>query len=68
MQILDGKLASQAIKEDLAHKISLLKAQAKKIPHLAAILVGSNAGKRNLRGFKSKELQSNRNHINLIPV
>ena len=44
MQILDGKLASKAIKEELAHKISVLKSQAKKIPHLAAILVGNNAG------------------------
>ena len=44
MQILDGKLASKAIKEELAHKISVLKSQEKKIPHLAAILVGNNAG------------------------
>ncbi|MEP6950197.1 MAG: tetrahydrofolate dehydrogenase/cyclohydrolase catalytic domain-containing protein [Ginsengibacter sp.] len=43
MQILDGKLASKAIKEDLTNKISVLKSQGKKIPHLAAILVGNNA-------------------------
>ena len=43
MQILDGKLASKAIKDDLKNKISILKLSGKKIPHLAAILIGSNA-------------------------
>lgn len=42
MQILDGKLASQAIKDDLAKKIAELKDGDKKVPHLAAILVGNN--------------------------
>lgn len=42
MQILDGKLASQAIKDDLKNKISDLKKSGKKIPHLAAILIGNN--------------------------
>ena len=43
MQILDGKLASKAIKEDLKNKIAFLKSLKKKIPHLAALLVGNNA-------------------------
>jgi methylenetetrahydrofolate dehydrogenase (NADP+)/methenyltetrahydrofolate cyclohydrolase len=43
MQILDGKLASKAIKEDLKNKISALKSLKNKIPHLAALLVGNNA-------------------------
>ncbi len=42
MQILDGKLTSQAIKDQLAVKTAELKAQGKKVPHLAAILVGNN--------------------------
>ncbi|MEO8762864.1 MAG: tetrahydrofolate dehydrogenase/cyclohydrolase catalytic domain-containing protein [Ginsengibacter sp.] len=42
MQILDGKLASLAIKEDLKNKISILKSQGKKLPHLAAVLVGND--------------------------
>lgn len=42
MQILDGKLASKAIKEDLTNKILELKNAGKKIPHLAAVLVGNN--------------------------
>lgn len=43
MQLLDGKLASQAIKNDLKNKLDLLKSSHKKIPHLAAILVGTHA-------------------------
>jgi methylenetetrahydrofolate dehydrogenase (NADP+)/methenyltetrahydrofolate cyclohydrolase len=42
MQLLDGKLASAAIKEDLKTKISALAAQGGKTPHLAAILIGNN--------------------------
>jgi methylenetetrahydrofolate dehydrogenase (NADP+)/methenyltetrahydrofolate cyclohydrolase len=42
MQILDGKLASKAIKEDLKNKISALKAASKKVPHLTAVLIGHN--------------------------
>lgn len=42
MQILDGKLVSEAIKAQLAGKVADLKAAGKKIPHLAAILVGNN--------------------------
>ena len=42
MQILDGKLASNAIKEDLKNKISVLISEGKKAPHLAAILIGND--------------------------
>lgn len=42
MQILDGKLVSAAIRAQLANKVIELKATGKKIPHLAAILVGNN--------------------------
>lgn len=42
MQILDGKLASQAIKENLKNKISELQDLKKKVPHLAAVLIGNN--------------------------
>ena len=39
MQLLEGKVASSAIKEDLKNKISdISNSQGKKIPHLAAIL------------------------------
>jgi methylenetetrahydrofolate dehydrogenase (NADP+)/methenyltetrahydrofolate cyclohydrolase len=42
MQLLEGKVASSAIKEDLKTKIQVLLAEGKKIPHLAAIFVGSD--------------------------
>jgi methylenetetrahydrofolate dehydrogenase (NADP+)/methenyltetrahydrofolate cyclohydrolase len=42
MQLLEGKVAAAAIKEDLKEKISLLSKQGKKIPHLAAILAGND--------------------------
>lgn len=42
MNILDGKIVSQAVKDQLKEKLSLLKEQNKRPPHLAAILVGNN--------------------------
>jgi methylenetetrahydrofolate dehydrogenase (NADP+)/methenyltetrahydrofolate cyclohydrolase len=42
MQLLEGKVASAAIKDDLKNKISVLKSENKKVPHLAAILVGND--------------------------
>lgn len=43
MQLLEGKVASAAIKSQLKEKIVALKLQGKKVPHLAAILVGNDA-------------------------
>lgn len=42
MQILDGKIVSQAVKKDLREKTNKLISENKKVPHLAAILIGSN--------------------------
>jgi len=42
MQLLEGKVASSAIKEDLKNKILKLSTDGKKLPHLAAILVGTD--------------------------
>lgn len=42
MQILNGKEASQAIKDSLKLKVAQLSSQGKEVPHLAAILVGNN--------------------------
>ena len=42
MEILDGKKAAQAIRNELKIEVAQLAAEGKKIPHLAAILVGSN--------------------------
>ncbi len=42
MQILDGKKTAQAIKEELKLNVAQRSVEGKKVPHLAAILVGNN--------------------------
>ena len=42
MQMFDGKLVSLSVKDQLKTKTDLLIAAGKKVPHLAAILIGSN--------------------------
>ena len=42
MKLLEGKVASSAIKDDIKNKISQLTKEGKKIPNLAAILVGND--------------------------
>jgi len=42
MQILDGKKAAQAIKDVLKIDVAQLAAEGKKVPHLAAVLVGND--------------------------
>ncbi len=42
MLLLDGKIASQAVKKELKAATDKLIEQGKRVPHLAAILVGSN--------------------------
>jgi len=42
MILLDGKKTSNDIKEELKIKVNQLKADGKKVPHLAAILIGNN--------------------------
>jgi methylenetetrahydrofolate dehydrogenase (NADP+) / methenyltetrahydrofolate cyclohydrolase len=42
MQILDGKKAAQAIKDQLKLDVAQLAVEGKKVPHLAAILVGNS--------------------------
>jgi len=42
MQLLNGKEAAQAIKDSLKLTVAQLSAQGKEVPHLVAILVGTN--------------------------
>ena len=42
MQILDGRLVSQTIKDELKIQVAQRIGEGKKIPHLAAVLVGNN--------------------------
>ena len=57
MQLLDGKLASQAIKDDLKIKVEELKKQGNKVPHLAAVLVGNNGASETYVASKVKSCE-----------
>ena len=57
MQILDGKIVSQAVKDDIKEKTVLLKAQGKKAPHLAAVLVGQNGASETYVASKVKNCE-----------
>ena len=52
MQILDGQLVSQATKDELKLNVSQLRTEGKKIPHLAAVLVGNNGASETYVGSK----------------
>jgi methylenetetrahydrofolate dehydrogenase (NADP+)/methenyltetrahydrofolate cyclohydrolase len=57
MLILDGKLASAAVKAALLVQTQALKAQGKRTPHLAAILVGSNGASETYVASKVKNCE-----------
>ncbi len=71
MQILDGKIVSQSVKDILKTKTDILISEGKKMPHLAAILIGSNGASEtyvaskvktcNELGFKSTLLRFDEN-------
>jgi len=55
MQILDGKIVSQAVKDSVKEKTKVLKEEGKKAPHLAAVLVGSNGASETYVASKVKQ-------------
>ena len=57
MQILDGKVAAQAIKDELKIEVAQLANEGKKIPHLAAILVGNNGASETYVASKVKSCE-----------
>ena len=57
MKIMDGKLVSQAVKEDLRKKVQDLAAGGSKKPHLAAILVGNNGASETYVASKVKSCE-----------
>ena len=71
MQILDGKKTSIDIQEELSQKVRQITKSGKKVPHLAAILVGEDGPSKtyvNAKvkackrvGFKSTLIQLNSN-------
>jgi len=57
MKLLDGKLVSQAVKDDLKTKTSQLREKGGKIPHLAAILVVNNVASETYVASKEKSCE-----------
>jgi len=54
MQILDGKMAAAAVKENLKAEVSQFLAQGRRAPHLAVILVGTNGASETYVASKQK--------------
>ncbi len=57
MLVLDGKIASAAVKASLLEQTNALKAAGKRTPHLAAILVGNNGASETYVGSKVKNCE-----------
>ena len=54
MIILDGKKVSNDIKDEIAQEVSLIKSKGEKVPHLAAVLVGTDGASMTYVGAKVK--------------
>ncbi|MEY4602849.1 MAG: methenyltetrahydrofolate cyclohydrolase [Bacteroidota bacterium] len=54
MQLLDGKLTAEQIRKELFQAVQERKNNGKKIPHLAAVLVGNDGGSLTYVGAKVK--------------
>ena len=57
MQKIDGKLVSQAIRDDLAQNVRALTDGGRRAPHLAAILVGTDGGSETYVAAKVKDCE-----------
>ncbi len=55
MQVLNGNEVSKALKVQIKEKVDALRASGKKVPHLAAILVGSDGASMTYVGAKEKD-------------
>lgn len=57
MKLIDGKAVADAIKKEIAQEVNKLKKEGKKIPHLAAILVGHDGGSESYVSHKVKDCE-----------
>lgn len=57
MLVLDGKIASAAIKEKLQQEVALIIEKKQRIPHLAAILIGNNGASETYVASKVKNCE-----------
>ena len=54
MQLLDGKKISEDIKDEITIEVNLIKSKGQKVPHLAAIIVGTDGASLTYVGSKVK--------------
>ena len=66
MQLLDGKLLSAQIKQEIAAQVTQIKDEGGKIPHLVAILVGSAGRSETYVASKMKNCEEVGMHSTLI--
>ncbi|MCE2834167.1 MAG: bifunctional 5,10-methylene-tetrahydrofolate dehydrogenase/5,10-methylene-tetrahydrofolate cyclohydrolase [Chitinophagaceae bacterium] len=57
MEMLDGKLVSQSVRDDLKKKVEARRNEGKKLPHLAAILIGNNGASETYVASKVKSCE-----------
>ena len=57
MQLIDGKKTAASIKADIAVKVAEIKKQGKRVPHLAAILIGHDGGSETYVAYKIKDCE-----------
>ena len=68
MTILDGKKVSNDIKEEIAVEVAKIKANGEKVPHLAAILVGTDGASMTYVNAKVKACEKIGFHSTLIDL
>ena len=57
MQILDGKKTSEDIKKEIAAEVQQMKVNGEKVPHLAAVIVGTNGASLTYVGSKVRSCE-----------
>jgi len=57
MQLLDGKKVSEDIKNEIAVEVQQMKSRGEKVPHLAAVIVGTNGASLTYVGSKVKSCE-----------
>ncbi len=57
MQLLDGTACSQQIRQEIASQVAGLKSVGKRVPHLAAVLVGNDGASQNYVAMKIRDCE-----------
>ena len=55
MQLIDGKKIANELKQEIALEVQQMRAEGKKVPHLATILVGHDGGSETYVAGKLKD-------------